>query len=34
MAALKQWYGSPEYKKLIDLRQAASSGSLVAVEGA
>ncbi len=34
MAVLKQWYGSPEYKKLIDLRQDASSGSLVAVEGA
>lgn len=34
MAVLKQWYSSPEYKKLIDLRQDASSGSLVAVEGA
>ena len=34
MAVLKQWYGSQEYKKLIDLRQDASSGSLVAVEGA
>lgn len=33
MAVLKQWYGSPECKKLIDLRQDASSGSLVAVEG-
>jgi uncharacterized protein (DUF1330 family) len=34
MAVLKKWYGSPEYKKLIDLRQNASRGSLVAVEGA
>ena len=34
MAVLKQWYGSPEYKKLIALRQRASRGSLVAVEGA
>ena len=34
MTVLKRWYGSPEYKKLIDLRQNASSGSLVAVEGA
>jgi uncharacterized protein (DUF1330 family) len=34
MAVLKGWYGSPEYKKLIALRQGASQGSLVAVEGA
>jgi uncharacterized protein (DUF1330 family) len=34
MAVLKEWYGSPEYKKLIALRQRASRGSLVAVEGA
>ena len=33
MAVLRQWYGSSEYKKLIELRQTASSGSLVAVEG-
>lgn len=34
MAALKAWYGSPEYTRLIALRQGASRGSLVAVEGA
>jgi uncharacterized protein (DUF1330 family) len=34
MAVLKHWYGSPEYKKLINLRQDASRGSLVVVEGA
>ncbi len=34
MAALKAWYRSPEYTKLIALRQGASRGSLVAVEGA
>ena len=34
MTVLKQWYGSAEYRKLIELRQKASSGSLVAVEGA
>jgi len=34
MAALKAWYRSPEYAKLIALRQGASRGSLVAVEGA
>jgi uncharacterized protein (DUF1330 family) len=33
MAVLKDWYGSPEYKKLIALRQTASRGSLLAVEG-
>lgn len=34
MAVLKEWYRSPEYEKLIALRQTASRGSLVAVEGA
>jgi uncharacterized protein (DUF1330 family) len=34
MAALKAWYGSSEYTRLIALRQGASRGSLVAVEGA
>lgn len=34
MAALKAWYGSPEYTRLIELRQGASRGSLIAVEGA
>jgi uncharacterized protein (DUF1330 family) len=34
MAALKLWYRSPEYAKLIELRQGASRGSIVAVEGA
>jgi len=34
MAALKAWYDSSEYAKLIELRQGASRGSLVAVEGA
>ena len=34
MAALKAWYRSPEYEKLIALRQGASQGSLIAVEGA
>ena len=33
MAALKSWYHSPEYAALIALRQDASQGSLVAVEG-
>jgi len=33
MDALKTWYNSPEYKPLIALRQSASSGDLVAVEG-
>ena len=32
--ALKGWYRSPEYAKLIALRQGVSRGSLVAVEGA
>ena len=34
MAALKAWYHSPEYAALIELRQRASRGSLIAVEGA
>jgi len=34
MAALKAWYGSPEYTQLIALRQGVSGGSLIAVEGA
>jgi uncharacterized protein (DUF1330 family) len=34
MDALKRWYHSDEYKPLIALRQKASTGSLVAVEGA
>jgi uncharacterized protein (DUF1330 family) len=33
MDALKAWYGSPEYQPLIALRQAASTGDLIAVEG-
>ena len=33
MQALKNWYGSPEYEPLIKLRQSASTGRLVAVEG-
>jgi len=32
--AAKRWYNSPEYKPLIALRQKASRGSLVVVEGA
>ena len=34
MATLKTWYNSPEYAKLIALRQGVSRGSLIAVEGA
>jgi uncharacterized protein (DUF1330 family) len=33
MARLKTWYNSPEYAKLIALRQGVSRGSLIAVEG-
>jgi uncharacterized protein (DUF1330 family) len=33
LAALEAWYRSPEYAKLIALRQGASRGSLIAVEG-
>lgn len=32
-AALKRWYESEEYGPLITLRQAAATGSLIAVEG-
>ena len=34
MEAAKRWYNSPEYKPLIEQRKAASSASLVVVEGA
>lgn len=34
MAAATAWYESPEYAPLIKLRQSASSGSLLMVEGA
>lgn len=33
MAALKAWYESSEYAPLIKLRQSASKGSLIAVQG-
>ncbi len=33
MAHLKAFYGSPAYKTLIAIRQGASHGSLVAIEG-
>jgi uncharacterized protein (DUF1330 family) len=33
MAALKAWYHSPEYQRLVPLRQATARGSLIAVEG-
>jgi uncharacterized protein (DUF1330 family) len=34
MAQAEKWYGSPEYAPLIKLRQKASRGKLVLVEGA
>ena len=34
MDALKRWYHSEDYKPLIELRQKASRGSIIAVEGA
>jgi uncharacterized protein (DUF1330 family) len=34
MTALEGWYNSPEYQKLVTLRQSVSRGSLIAVEGA
>ncbi|MDP3082632.1 MAG: DUF1330 domain-containing protein [Rubrivivax sp.] len=34
MAHLQTWYASPEYAPLIVLRQRASKGSLMSVEGA
>jgi uncharacterized protein (DUF1330 family) len=33
MARLKAFHGSPEYARLIAIRQAASVGSVVAIEG-
>lgn len=33
MAQLQAFYGSPEYQALIPIRQRASTGSLVAIEG-
>ena len=34
MAAAKKWYASAEYGPLVKLRQSASTGSLLMVEGA
>lgn len=34
MDALKQWYHSADYKPLLDRRQQASRGNVIAVEGA
>ena len=34
MEKARAWYGSPEYQPLIELRQKASRGRLVIVEGA
>lgn len=33
MAALRAFYFSPEYQRLVPIRQRASTGSLVAIEG-
>jgi uncharacterized protein (DUF1330 family) len=33
MAAIKAWYGSPEYQPLIALRQAAAEDMLIVVDG-
>lgn len=33
MAAAKGWYNSPEYQAILPMRRAASTGSLVFVEG-
>jgi uncharacterized protein (DUF1330 family) len=33
MTHLKAFYGSPEYRRLIEIRQGASVGSVVAIEG-
>lgn len=33
IAHLQAWYDSPEYRPLIELRQRASRGTLIAVEG-
>ena len=34
MDEIRKWYGSPEYAPLIKLRQRASNGKLIALEGA
>ncbi|TMJ65525.1 MAG: DUF1330 domain-containing protein [Alphaproteobacteria bacterium] len=34
MAAIRAWYGSPEYQPLIALRQSAASDVMIALEGA
>ena len=33
MARLKEWYNSPEYAPLLDLRKASASSNLVVTEG-
>lgn len=33
MARLKAWYGSPEYRPLLEVRKRTAKSSLVAVEG-
>jgi uncharacterized protein (DUF1330 family) len=33
MQDLKNWYNSPEYRPLIDVRKAAAGGNLIAIEG-
>lgn len=33
MARLKEWYSSPEYAPLLDLRKASASSNLVVTEG-
>jgi uncharacterized protein (DUF1330 family) len=33
MAQLKEWYNSPEYAPLLDLRKASASSNLVVTEG-
>lgn len=34
MVQLKSWYTSPEYQKIISIRHRASTGRLIAIEGA
>ena len=34
MAALDAWYASPEYKPLLEMRLAATTGRLIGVQGA
>ena len=34
MAAAEGWYNSPEYQKLVPMRQAAATGKLILVDGA